>query len=167
MVFKQINNFCITSVQVKRMPAQEKQRWSISRDTQQDSQNHCALEAGAHLNLLSYFPRRFASPPPATVLLLSGRWDRSRQEHKTGRFFTIHHRFDMWKSHTPHNSECTPWGIRDKHLFLSPNYKSSSFYSKNKNSILTAWPFITHFFLTTVLSLDFSKSLNSIRRHKN
>ena len=54
-----------------------------------NGQNHCALEPGAHLNLFSYFPRRYASLPPSTVLLLSGRWDSSRQEHQTCRLFTI------------------------------------------------------------------------------
>lgn len=71
------------------MPAQQKQTWSISTSIQQDGQNHCALEPEAHLNLFSYFPRRYASPPPITVPLLSGMGDSSRQEHQNCRFFTI------------------------------------------------------------------------------
>lgn len=41
----------------------------------------------------------------------------------------------LWKSHMLHNSECAPRRIRDKHLFPSPSYRSSAFYSSKKKKI--------------------------------
>lgn len=107
-------NFCNTSAHLKRMPAQNEQTQNFGEEHPSWAESLCSggRSSPKHLHLLAKICK-----PATQDRLCPEQWDSSKQDQWTCSSLPAaarRHSPDLWKSHMPHNSECTSQKIRGK-----------------------------------------------------